>query len=317
MCFRRYLMEKVFEYITLTLLSILKIRELIANNFEVPLPTKMKWLLYNKKDEKPVLCRKAYERAQRINDYANEKNIIERLLIMDGNHIKYYPDGYFHRKKFSTEINSHYFINTLEASYIEQDLCLMKMAILRLIKESEFKQEIDFILFLKNGNQTLAREVFKGDRDITYICKIDEHSSYFPANETDSIDKYSIQYENLDSLLARANNLVDSSSRLNGIVIDCSVSTGVGLKDSINHFNNLLEKNNTLRINKIEHVFVLYCHQNFDDSEEFFKLHRYFDMDEEIREMIYNDIMTSDNKGEGAKKVYNKLKEKNRIYFDL
>ena len=234
---------------------------------------------------------------------------------MGSNHIKYYPDRYFRRKNFSTQIKSNYFINTLEASYIEQDLNLMKMAILRLISESGFVQNIDFILFLKNGNQTLAREVFKDAGTITYICKIDEYSSYFPTNEAD-IDKYSIQYENLDSLLTQA-RLVDSDSRLNGIVIDCSVSTGMGLTDSINHFNKLLEKNSNLLINKIEHAFVLYCHQDFDDSNVSFKLHRYFDMDEEIRKMIYNDIMTSDNKGEGAKKVYNKLKEKKRIHYDL
>lgn len=204
----------------------------------------------------------------------------------------------------------------MEASYIKHDLNLMKMAILRLIRESGYVSDIDFILFLKNGNQTLAREVFKDARDITYICKSDEHSSYFPAEDPDSIDKYSIQYENLDSLITRARS-VDNDSRLNGIVIDCSISTGVGLTDSINHFNNLIEKDNTLFINKIEHAFVLYCHQDFDDSNVSFTLHRYFDMDEEIREMIYKEIKESDNKGVGAKNVYKKLKEKKRIKYDL
>ena len=38
--------------------------------------------------------------------------------------------------------------------------------------------------------------------------------------------------------------------------------------------------------------------------------------DEEIREMIYKEIALKDNKGAGARKVYEKLKEKNRIHND-
>lgn len=308
-------MQNILETITLAILSILKIRDLLAQNFDLPIPKQWRWLIYNKKMQEPVLCSRIYERTQTFSDGSKIRFIIERLLLMDGKHIKKFPDGYFHRSKFASEIKSEYFINSLEASYVEEDLNIMTIAIRRLLAESGL-HNIDFVLFLKNGNQMLARNVFKDDRSIVYICKIDEHSSYVPQGEMVPIDSYSIQYENLDQLLsfAQANN---NMKNLNGIAIDCSISTGEGLKDSINHFNQLLEEHRNLRINKIEHAFILYCHKDFDDTTISFKLHRYFDMDEEIRRMIYEEIAIADNKGAGASKVYKRLKEKRRIHYDL
>lgn len=309
-------MQELFEIVTLVFLFVLKIRDLVAQNFELPISNRWRWLIYNKKERDPVLCSRIYERTQLFNDGASIKSIIQRILIMDGKHIKKFPDGYFHRLKFATEIRSEYFINSLEASYMEDDLNVMTLAIRRLLEESNL-HNIDFVLFLKNGNQMLARNIFKNDRSIIYICKIDEHSSYIPQGASPSIGSYSIQYENLDWLLASANANTNNRN-LNGIAIDCSISTGEGLKDSINHFNSLLEANRNLRINKIEHAFILYCHnKDFDDSSISFKLHRYFDMDEEIRRMIYEEISLSDNKIAGAKKVYNSLKKKKQIHYDL
>lgn len=307
-------MKEVIEAMTLVILFVLKIRDLIAQNFDLPISKRWKWLIYNKKAQDPVLCSRIYERTQAFNDGSTIKSIIERILLMDSKHIKKFPDGYFRRSKFATEIRSEYFINSLEASYVEEDLNIMTLGIRRLLNESNL-HNIDFVLFLKNGNQMLARNIFKFDRSIIYICKIDEHSSYIPQGESVPIDSYSIQYENLDWLLqsAKANN----QNCLNGVAIDCSISTGEGLKDSIDHFNNLLDEHRDLRINKIEHAFILYCHKDFDDSSVSFKLHRYFDMDEEIRRMIYEDIKLSENKNAGAKKVYNRLKEKKRIHYDL
>lgn len=308
-------MNGIFETIILMLLSIITIRSLIAQNFDIPLAPRFKWIIYNKKDQNPVLCSRVYERNQGFNNGSSVKSIIERLLIMDGKHTKKFNDGYFHRHKFSTEMRSEYFINSLEASYVDYDLNIMTIAIQRLIEESGLAN-IDFVLFLKNGNYKLAQSVFNKDRTIIYICKIDETSSYIPKGTTIPIDKYSIQYENLDCLLNAANS-IGNRPNLTGIAIDCSISTGVGLKDSITHFNELLDSNPKIKINKIQHAFILYSHQVFDDADINFKLHRYFDMNEEIRTLIYNEITLADNKGAGARKVYDTIKEKKLLHNDL
>lgn len=307
-------MQNVLEAIVLIILFLFKIRDLVAQNFDLPLSKRWRWLIYNKKMQDPVLCSRVYERVQLFNVTESRKSIIERLLVMDAKHVKYFPDGFFYRGKYSSEIRSKYFINTLEASYVEEDLNIMTIAIRKLLSDSNLEY-VDFVLFIKNGNQILAQNIFSNDNTIIYICKIDGHSSYVPQGEHVPIDSYSIQYENLDALLhaAQARN---NDRNLTGVAIDCSISTGMGLKDSIKHFNQLLDQNRNLRINKIEHAFILYCHQNFDDDSIPFKLHRYFDMDEEIREMIYKEIALKDNKGAGARKVYEKLKEKNRIHND-
>lgn len=306
-------MQDIFETITLIVLFILKIRDIVAQNFELPIPRQWKWLIYNRRKQEPVLCSRIYERSQTFNEGSTIRSIIERLLIMDGKHIKKFPDGYFHRHKFATEIKSEYFINTLEASYIEEDLNIMTLAIRRLLEGSGL-HNIDFVLFLKNGNQMLAQNIFREDKSIIYICKIDEHSSYVPQGATIPIDSYSIQYENLDRLLHFAKM---KNEKLTGVAIDCSISTGEGLKDSINHFNNLLKNNKNLRINKIKHAFILYCHKDFDDATIPFKLHRYFDMDEEVRKMIFEEIAQSENKALGATHIYKYLKKKKRIRYDL
>jgi len=307
-------MQEFFYYFPLVILFILKIRDLIAQNFNLSIPRKWKWLIYNKKSQNPVLCSRVYERDKTFGGNESNKIIIERLLIMDGKHIKKFDDGYFHRRKYASEIKSQYFINSLEASYNHEDLNSMTIAIRRLIQENG-PQKIDFVLFLKNGNQTLAKNIFKNDRSIIYVCKTDEYSSYVPQGNILPMGSYSIQYENLDSLLSAAN--MNMSTNLVGVAIDCSISTGEGLKDIIQHFNNLLDENQNLKINKIEEAFILYTYKKIDDRTLEFKLHRFFDMDEDIRKMIYREIYQADNKGAGARKVYKKLKSKNYIHNDL
>lgn len=278
-----------FDNITLFLLGIFSIRQLIAQNIDIPLPKKLKWLIYNKKDlESPVLCRRAYDMSHQIGENKPSRTIVEQLLEMDGRHIKYYEDGLVHGRSSGTQVQSKYFINTLEASYSETDLSIMTTAIRALIANGNLNvNKIDFVLCFKSGNQILARNIYnKRNGEIIYICRLDDYAANYPMKPNAEAHLFSVQFENLDTLLTAAQNY--RMGKLNGIAIDCSISTGAGLKEGIKQFNELIEQDN-LNINKIEHAFVLYAHKLFDDANcKEFTLHRYFDMDEKTRELIYN-----------------------------
>lgn len=301
-----------FDDITLFFLGIFSIRQLIAQNMDIPLPKKMRWLIYDKKDSTPpVLCRRAYNLNQLTPENCSNHSIIDKLLELGGHHIKYYQDGLAHGRSSGTQVQSKYFINTLEASYNEKDLSTMTTAIRHLIANSELpSKQIDFILCLKSGNHILARNIYKDvDNDMIYICRLDGHSSNYPMKPNAEAHLYSVQFENLDTLLDTAKNA--RTGKLNGIAIDCSVSTGIGLKEGIKQFNMIIDRDN-LNINKIEHAFVLYAHQPFDDDScHEFKLHRYYDMNEGIRELIYNVSKGINNYQ--YKDVYKELKDSNLI----
>lgn len=295
-----------FDSITIFFLGLFSVRQLIAENIDIPLPPKFRWLIYNKKKcGQPVLCRRAYETDLLVDKKQSSSSIVEKLLELDSRHIKYFEDGLGHGR--SPRVQSKYFINTLEASYNENDLATMTTAIRSLIQSSELPfNQVDFVLYIKSGNQILARNIYNNvGNSMIYVCRQDSNSSRYPLQPKAAAHMYSVQFENLDTLLNAAKSY--HGGKLTGIVVDCSVSTGDGIKEAINQFNQLIDKEN-LNINKIEHAFVLYAHRPYSDEEcKNFTLHRFFDMDEKTRELIYKVHKGKDNVG--CIEVYNHLKD--------
>lgn len=293
------------DNIILILLGIITIRQLIAQNFDIPLPNKFKWLLYNKQDLcPPVLCRRIYNINSTFKDDRPSSKVIEELLSLDCRHVKYYPAGIRHGR--IAKIDSKYFINTLEASYCERDLEIMTKALQGLIAKSGLSTDVDFILFLKSGNQLLANSIYPGDANIIRVCRIDGGREFHPLDIASKPGAFSILYENLDRLLEAANDL-PSGEKLTGIVVDCSISSGHGITECIKSFNAFV-KDHKLAINPIKDAFVLYSHKPYSDNPDF-TLHRYFDMNEGIREMIFNT--SNDRITKSPELIYKRLvKEK-------
>ena len=294
----------MWDKITLGFLSLITIRQLVAQNFDIPLK-KLRWLIYDTKS--PVLCRRAYETSKQFENLGTNKQCLIGLLSLASRHIKNYPDGLLHGRNGGHAVESKYFINTLEASYNEYDLSVMTTAIRRLIANSGRESNVDFVLCLKNGNQILARNIYHGNDNIKYICKLDQSISNYPIKPVEAAHENTIVYENLDVLLKTADMATDN---LNGIAIDCSVSSGFGLSESIKNFNEMVKKYK-LRINPIADAFVLFCHRQIDETEFSFNLHRFFDMDEEIRKSIY-----ANSNGTGwQEEVFKSIQEKALTHY--
>ena len=300
--------------IILALLGFITLKQLIADNFDCPINKKNKiitfliWLIWGKKSQNPpVLCQRNYIINRNLQNAYQNNNIIEELLSLCMRHIMFFSNGISHGRINFTE--SNYFINTLEASYNEHDLKIMTTAILKLIAKSDLNETPDFVLFLKSGNQILANNIFCGDPKTIYVCQID-NNNFYPLHTNRDANDLRIMYENI-------NNLMDLEKQfrgrrnLTGIVIDCSISTGSGLKNCIKRFNEHI-KNYNLSINPIKHAYVLFAHQSFNDKDVGFTLHRYFDMNEDIRKLIY------DKREEAGyswtSEVYKKLKELELIF---
>lgn len=300
----------IIDKIILILLGIITIRQLIAQNFDIPLPNGFKWILYNKRDlQPPVLCRRIYDINQTFQDDRSSSEVIEELLALDSRHIKYYPEGIRHGR--TTMIGSKYFINTLEASYCEKDLRIMSKALQGLIARSGLTTDVDFILFLKSGNQLLANSIYPEASNIIRVCRIDGGKEFHPLKVKTDPGDFSILYENLDQLLQVAEAL-PAGDKLTGIVVDCSVSSGKSIDKCIKSFNILIQEHN-LAINPIQDAFVLYAHKPYVDKSDY-TLHRYFDMNEEIRQMIYQ--MSTHNVAKSEKMIYRKL-AKEKLIKDL
>ena len=291
-----------FDDVTLLVLGVASIRQIIAQNFDLPIPNKFRWIIYDKKsNQQPVLCKRAYE-VNKIKESDDiKKDPLNEWLGVVSRNIKNYPGGIRHGSE-GRGIESNYFIDTLAASYSEKDLKAMVFVIHHLIRQSlDYTADFDFVICRKNGNTKLAENVFKyaGD-DVIMVCYHDMRSK-FPMHPHYSAEYLNSDYENLARLCEEAEKR-DTSHRLNGIVIDCSVSTGKGLKKMINAFNEMVDKNH-LNINPIEHAFVMHTNGKFDDSDINFELHRLVDMDETARRLIH------EASAKGTETAYRPVKE--------
>lgn len=291
-----------FDSLTLAVLGVLSLRQIFAQNTDIPIPAPWRYIFYDKKsDSQPVLCRRRHELNKAMAEGYDGQEPIDVWLGIAARNIKFYPGGLTHGSA-NKRIESKYFIDTLAASYKDRDLDAMVFIIRKLI-QSKMDEigDIDFILCRKNGNTKLAERVHGvAGPETTLICYHDKRSG-FPMYAHDAVEYLNSDYENIDRLREAADER-DSSYKLNGIVIDCSVSSADGLDTMIKKFNEMVGRNG-LNINPVKHAFVMHTHKIFDDTSISFKLHRFVDMDEEIRRLI------CDASNKGTKEAYKQVKK--------
>jgi hypothetical protein len=185
-----------------------------------------------------------------------------------------------------TPVNTWYYMNTMATVHNNEDLETMAMGILVLC-DNYFQRLPDFLITPKNGNPILAYEIAKIQPTIhTILIKDPEESSFARGHEDDVVY---INYEGINHLLKDIENS-KGNRKYYGIAVDCNFSAGGTLLRAINDFNKTVGELHKENIEKISDAFVLFKADdthNIDANFENKKIHRYFDLTEEIKGEMY------------------------------
>lgn len=303
----------IITQVTIWLLGIITIKDIIATSGIY----KRKWpgahFFYGKYDEivlrnalmdlgfrgkeipevKKRLALTANELTRDIN--LNKENANLFLISFISKYIRKYKDTISYVKE--TPITSNYYINTMEASHNDLDLQLMSNLIMNLIvwDNEKNKQGLpDFFIVSKSGNPLLAYKLAAKFRKKIIIKKPNEEASYADISKEDSLSKFLTNYEGSWNIFFEQREL-KNNHKLTGVVVDCNATSGKQIIDIISEFNYII-KENDLKINSINKAYTLFrADAKKTDIDSYFKDHdcefiRYFDLNEEIKEYIYNHL---------------------------
>lgn len=182
----------------------------------------------------------------------------------------------------NTISKSRYYLNTMEMAHDKDDLKTMNDIMVMLLNSVDRKKP-DVVIAPKGGNPLFAAEVAEHlDRPLL-IAKGEHEKSKVSSHSL--MEHYQINYEG-------SGNLRNLTQTQTCVIIDCNISGGHQLRAIVEDLNKLVQQGVT-NIAKAKHVFVLFRaddrHENVEKtfSDLGVSLHRYFDLDEEIKEKIW------------------------------
>lgn len=304
-----------WDKITLFILGLLSVRDLISQNFDIPKDRKWSGLFYNKKEREEIpYCYQLNKINRNKVPIGYKSNLMSKLILVLGNHTKYFEEGVFCDRKKMIKIN--HLVSTLEASHDTDDLKIMVEAIEKLFFDIAAKINIDFIISLKGGNVILVEKLIQLHNyeliHLTYNRNLFfESFGVSISNENDVKAGNSLRFENIDELLRVAKA---SKRKLNGIVLDCSFSSGDGIIACVKDFNELINQNDGININSIKHIRTIYSHidKDISDKLEDCEIEYLFSLNPEIRKLLYKLIHEEENpeiKLSNANLILQKIKD--------
>lgn len=312
----------VFDRIILILLSIATIRKIIADNFNFPIDKKWSWILYDKK-EVPY-CYQLNKLQNEENKIIYNSNIFLNLIVLLGNHTKYFINKVYCDRNKTLQI--HYMVNTLEASHNRQELQIMTDIVKALYYKrihTNPNEPIDFIISIKGGNVLLVNNFINSIGDEIIHITFNRNLFYESLGITGSNDHdrkvgKEFKFENINEII-RLSETNRNVRKLNGMVIDCSFSSGDGILQCVKNFKEIVEKEN-LNINTNLSVRTIYSHVNNDISSELERLgcdiEYLISLTGDTREDLFKKIgsVNNDNtKLSNAKLILKDLKKRNMI----
>lgn len=276
----RYITKEVLNQIGFRLEDV---KTLVENTYE---PTKYEYDRYITKEVLNEIGFKLEDVKTSVKNIyeASKADTIKSVVSICANCITSFPQ----EKVYGTDtvVLSKYYINTMEAAHDPEERAIMATALLTLCAK-EIGKIPDFILTPKAGNPYIAFEIQKYCYNTqTIIIKNTSESSYVRGQEIDPVN-----FEGINRIIS------DSSAYPNkqfwGVAIDCNASGGKNIKNSINDFNLLIEKQNLQNIKKVDSAFVLFRPDNEQDIDADYEasnlnFYRYFDLNDTVKEKIHN-----------------------------
>lgn len=282
------------EWVILVVLGIFSIRDIIAAFANVP--RNNKWyskFIYGNHDEnliEKVLFDWGFtdKTTKEINNSMKNiakrskmkkaENSFERLILLLARYTMAFPNDI----NYSKDINSRYYVDTMEASTDSDDLNEMTELMVTLINKTK-KANPAVIVVPKGGNVELAQSVAMKYGAKLVVVKDKNDDSRATTIDSSTKECYKVNIEGSWELFEHHKG--------HAILIDCNTSKGTQLINAVSEFNAAV--NCGMKVKAITDVFVLY---RVDDGNtqinNMFKdkncvLHRYFDLNEEYKEQLY------------------------------
>ena len=267
---------------------------------------------------------------------ADEDKIVDKLLFIIGQFTTKFQNaiGFGEGKKSN---KSNYYINTMEAvqnTAIKEELANY---LLQLVLDKEQENSVDFVLVPKGGNPLLGLKLAEAlncelligkDSNDSAQAKVLTNQENQNGIEVDNYNRSLLRYEGCQRLL---NMPVRKGKKLYGIAVDDNTAGGSLLLSVADGFNNLIDSQAS-NIEKIKNCYVLFklvkiinnkevnIDQKFQDRG--LKLYRYFDLSEEDKKNIYDDLHVTEEfendlfyTEEIKNKISNIRKNLKKIYF--
>lgn len=333
----------ILTKVLLGLLTLDTIRAVIAMLGWVKPESKIAWIIYGRYDKNLIISALqdmgySHEKREKIirgmkkiaADARRQTGVVEhdvdvQLIILLAKYIEKFPDGI----RFSEESvsESHYYVDTMEISHDEKDLRIMHTIMLHLIQKNRMLQKIpSAIISPKSGNPVFAQTLATTLGSQLLIAKSESDPSRVSSYGSNTTELFKINYEGSWKVLRSSNNF-------DCIILDCNTTTGGQLIEIIAELNGVIqEQGNAIKIKRPQQAFVLFCaDKNGEDIDKKFKshgitLHRYFDLDENTKEMLYalktrcevekrapNYFIDKDK--QDAIEILNKLKAENNYHY--
>lgn len=251
----------------------------------------------------------------------NEKNAAEQLIILLAKYIVHFDQPIQYGGKRTT--TSSYYFDTMEMSHNQEDLQVMTSIMVKLYASKGNKEKPQVIVTPKGGNPLFAQSVAKYYTAFFVVAKSKNDKSRITSVGDGTDMDFRINYEG-------SWRVADTKSKEKTVIVDCNTSGASQLIDIISDLKKFSE-GNSLPIVPPEAAYVLFRADLGRDVDQLFsdyncKLYRFFDLDEELKNQIYQlKVSVGDNRSpdlyyENDKKqvssIIQNMKSKKLYYYD-
>lgn len=293
----------IFTFIIMGLLSLDTIRALIAMTGWVKPEAKFAWIIYGRYERNLIVTglkelgfqpQKGEEISRNLRKVSkNERdtygvtaeNAAEQLVILIAKYIVHFNQPIQYGGTRTT--TSSYYIDTMEMAHDEKDKQLMESIMVHLYSSKGNTTKPEVIVTPKGGNPLFALAVANYYSANFVIAKSKSDKSRITSVQNDAYTDFQINYEGSWNTLTSVNNQ-------QCIIVDCNTSGGSQLIDIVNDLRAIASKAGNAKIMAPTEVYVLFradsgpgrdIDRKFEDNK--CKLYRFFDLDEELKEQIY------------------------------
>ena len=252
-----------------------------------------------------------------------EENAAEQLVVLISKYIVHFNRPIQYGGSRTT--TSSYYINTMEMSHDEKDKQKMTSIMAHLYAKKGDSTKPEVIVTPKGGNPLFAQSVANHYAASFVVAKSKEDKSRITSVTDDVATDFRINYEG-------SWNVTTSHRPPNCIIVDCNTSGGSQLIDIVNDLRRISSKVGTVMIPTPAVAYVLFradsgkeldINQKFQDND--CRLYRFFDLDEDIKEQIYQlkqsvgvdrdpDLYYSDDKKQ-VDDIIRHMKEKKLFFY--